>query len=104
MVQRTNECYFLDHVSKCISAELREISLKIHDHPELQCKEHHAHAVLTKYLEGWKVWRVTRSVYGIETAFVAYYAAGSGGPVVSFNAEYDALKGRAAITSSPWLR
>ncbi|KAF2172009.1 hypothetical protein M409DRAFT_18240 [Zasmidium cellare ATCC 36951] len=72
--------------------ELRRVSLEIHDHPELQYKEFHAHEVLTKYLSGKAGWKVTPSAYGIETAFVAVFNSGRKGPV-SFNAEYDALKG-----------
>ncbi|KAI5370007.1 Putative peptidase M20, xaa-Arg dipeptidase, bacterial exopeptidase dimerization [Septoria linicola] len=37
-------------------------------------------------------WHVTRSAYQIDTAFVAVFDSGRPGPVVSFNAEYDALK------------
>lgn len=76
-----------------LSSGLRKVSLEIHDHPELGYKEFHAHEVLTKYLNQQKGWKVTPSAYGIETAFVAVYDSGKTGPVVSFNAEYDALKG-----------
>ncbi|KAI7380534.1 hypothetical protein KC336_g18972, partial [Hortaea werneckii] len=70
------------------SDELRTISLTIHDDPELQYKEHHAHAVLTKYLNQKPGWVVTPSCYGIDTAFMAVYDSGKTGPTVSFNAEY----------------
>ncbi|TKA80632.1 hypothetical protein B0A55_01862 [Friedmanniomyces simplex] len=76
-----------------LSADLRTISLEIHDHPELQYKEYHAHKVLTEYLAQQPGWIVTPSAYGIGTAFVAVYEDGRQGPVVSFNAEYDALAG-----------
>ncbi|RMY84860.1 hypothetical protein D0862_11319 [Hortaea werneckii] len=76
-----------------VSEELRTISLKIHDDPELQYKEHHAHSVLTNYMSQKPGWVVTPSCYDIETAFVAVYDSGKNGPTVSFNAEYDALKG-----------
>lgn len=76
-----------------IKPDLRRVSIEIHDNPELQYKEFHAHEVLTKYLEMQKGWKVTPSAYEIETAFVAVYDSGKEGPVVSFNAEYDALKG-----------
>ncbi|KAM7183182.1 peptidase M20 [Naviculisporaceae sp. PSN 640] len=36
-------------------------------------------------------WKVTRSAYGIKTAWTAVYDSGRPGPVVSFNAEMDAL-------------
>jgi hypothetical protein len=48
---------------------------------------------LTTFLRAQKQWQVTPSAYGIETAFVAVFDSGRAGPVVSFNAEYDALKG-----------
>lgn len=71
-----------------LSPDLRHISLSIHDHPELQFKEFHAHEVLTSYLSEQAGWTVTPSAYGIETAFVAVYDTGREGAVVSFNAEY----------------
>lgn len=82
------------------SPALRNISLQIHDDPELGFREHHAHKLLTDFLELNK-WTVTRSAYGMETAFVAVLEGGKTGegrmngkgPVVSFNVEYDALPG-----------
>jgi hypothetical protein len=85
----TKDC--LDTISSTIedlSGDLRRISLEIHDNPELQYKEYHAHKLLTEYLQKQDGWQVTPSAYGIETAFVATYDSGEGGPVVSFNAEY----------------
>ncbi|KAK1086890.1 hypothetical protein LTR48_003106 [Friedmanniomyces endolithicus] len=76
-----------------LSADLRTISLEIHDIPELQYKEFHAHKVLTEYLARKLGWTVTPSAYGIATAFVAVFDSGRKGAVVSFNAEYDALAG-----------
>lgn len=81
---------YLDTIDKHIeslSDDLRKISISIHDNPELQYKEFHAHKVLTEYLKKQE-WKVTPSAYGIETAFVAVYDTGRKGPVVSFNAEY----------------
>lgn len=66
---------FLHHISAyvdALSAELRDVSLEIHDHPELQYKEFHAHDTLTRYMERRTGWRVVRSAYGIDTAFVSY--------------------------------
>ncbi|OQN97520.1 hypothetical protein B0A48_16673 [Cryoendolithus antarcticus] len=79
----------IDHISK----HMRRISLDIHDHPETSYKEVHAHAALTTYLSGVPGWDVECSAYGIDTAFVAVFNSGKAGPVVSFNAEYDALQG-----------
>lgn len=74
-----------------LSSGLRKLSLDVHDHPELQYKEYHAHKVITKYLKDQSGWTVTPSAYGIETAFVAVYDSGKEGAVVSFNVEYGTL-------------
>ncbi|CZR66428.1 related to amidohydrolase [Phialocephala subalpina] len=87
---------YLDFVStyiESISETLRPISLKIHDNPELNFKEFIAHETLTKFMKTRKGWAVTPSAYGIETAFIAVYDSGKNGPVISYNAEYDALTG-----------
>lgn len=59
----------------------------LHDNPELGFQEHKAHDALTSFVEARKGWRVTRSAYGMETAWEAVYDGGLPGPVVSFNAE-----------------
>ncbi|KAK4554800.1 hypothetical protein LTR86_007948 [Recurvomyces mirabilis] len=87
---------YLDGICSTIdslSDDLRTISLSIHDLPELQYKEYHAHHVLTEYVKQLEGWQVTPSAYDIDTAFVAVYDSGRTGATVSFNAEYDALKG-----------
>lgn len=74
MIEKLEEGRFLEDISANVDTlhrELREVSLEIHDHPELQYKEFHAHEVLTAYLEAKPGWTVTRSAYGIETAFVS---------------------------------
>ena len=65
-----------------VSDELRTISLKIHDDPELQYKEHHAHSVLTNYMSQTPGWAVTPSCYGIvgyarETRIAVFDFAGA---------------------------
>lgn len=92
--------HYLNYIStriESLSQDLREISLSIHDNPELQYKEFHAHKVLTEYLSRQTGWEVTSSAYGIETAFVAVYDTGRKNVVVSFNAEY----GKLTLKSSP---
>jgi amidohydrolase len=69
---------------------LIEASHDIHAHPELAFEEHHAHDLLTSLLERDGV-DVTRSAYGLDTAFDA--RAGSEGPTIVVCAEYDALPG-----------
>ncbi|KAL2061118.1 hypothetical protein VTL71DRAFT_7391 [Oculimacula yallundae] len=93
----TNDCSkYLDFVSAYIdslSETLRPINLKIHDNPELCYEEFLAHETLTNFMKSRKGWKVTPSAYGIPTAFMAEFDGGEEGPVISFNAEYDALKG-----------
>ncbi|KAG1164916.1 hypothetical protein G6F36_013627 [Rhizopus arrhizus] len=75
-----------------LDKELREISLKIHDDPELGDQEHHAYALLTNYLEknGFKI---TYKAAGLETAFMAEFSNSHSGRRVGFCCEYDALPG-----------
>ncbi|MCL6648540.1 MAG: M20 family metallopeptidase [Chloroflexi bacterium] len=70
------------------AADLRTLSLSIHDHPELNFEEHHAHAVLTEFLAS-AGFQVERQAYGLATAFVARW--GEGSPCVAVLCEYDAL-------------
>jgi len=72
-------------------AELVEVALDIHAHPELNYQEQHAAQLLSGTLEkhGFKV---ERGVGGVETAFTATLPGGAGdGPTVAVLAEYDAL-------------
>ncbi|CAG8557867.1 24957_t:CDS:2 [Dentiscutata erythropus] len=74
-----------------ISEELHDISIKIHENPELAYEEREAHNLLVKYLQE-KGFKVTPHAFGLETAFVAEFQSKAGkGRVVSFNSEYDAL-------------
>jgi amidohydrolase len=70
------------------SQQLSELSLKIHDNPELGFRETKAVAWLTGYLEG-NGFRLERGICELATAFRASY--GEGRPVVAILAEYDAL-------------
>ncbi|KAF2830047.1 putative amidohydrolase [Ophiobolus disseminans] len=63
----------------------------IHDNPELAFKEYKAHEALARFMGSQNDWKVTTSAYGIETAWIASFDSGGPGPVVSFNAEFDAL-------------
>ncbi|CAG8710372.1 1680_t:CDS:2, partial [Racocetra persica] len=74
-----------------ISEELHDISIKIHENPELAYEEKYAHKLLVNYLQE-KGFKVTPNAFGLETAFVAEFQSKAGkGRVVSFNSEYDAL-------------
>ena len=82
---------YLDSICSAIdriSEDVRAISLSIHDLPELQYKEYHAHHILTEYIRQRDGWQVMPSAYDIDTAFVAVYDSGREGATVSFNAEY----------------
>lgn len=73
-----------------LSDPLRNLSLTIHDNPEVRNKEFIAHEALTKFMseQESQKWEVTPSAYGIGTAFVAVFDSGKEGPTVTFNAEY----------------
>ncbi|KAI5994146.1 hypothetical protein EDD15DRAFT_2509753 [Pisolithus albus] len=74
-----------------LSPTLRELSQDIHAHPELKFKERYAHDVYTSFVErqGFVVQRHNL----LETAWVATYTHGQGGPVLGVNSEMDALPG-----------
>lgn len=69
---------------------LIELSLAIHDAPELAFQERQAAARLTQFLEG-AGFQVTHGYCGIETAYRADAKGRSRGPRVAILAEYDAL-------------
>jgi amidohydrolase len=68
--------------------QLIQLSLDIHDNPELGFKEERASNWLTSYLEDSGL-RVERGIAGLATAFRATY--GEGSPRIALLAEYDAL-------------
>jgi amidohydrolase len=68
--------------------QLIQLSLNIHDNPELGFEEEKASAWLTGYLEG-SGFHVERGIVGLATAFRATY--GRGRPRIALLAEYDAL-------------
>ncbi|KAG2201834.1 hypothetical protein INT47_004391 [Mucor saturninus] len=81
----------INHTIKSLDQELREISIKIHNDPELGNKEYHAYGLLTTYLES-KGFEMTYEAAGLDTAFMASFSNGSGRRV-GFVCEYDALPG-----------
>ncbi|KAJ0413378.1 hypothetical protein BJY00DRAFT_322054 [Aspergillus carlsbadensis] len=70
--------------------DLWEINQKIHGNPELAYEEYKAHDNIISLLRGLG-FSVQPHAHGLATSFVAEY--GSGGRLVAFNAEYDALPG-----------
>ncbi|OAL33679.1 hypothetical protein AYO20_07017 [Fonsecaea nubica] len=69
---------------------LADICKKIHDDPELNYREFHAHDNICDLMEKLG-YHVKRHTYGLETSFEV--EAGHGGQLIVFNAEYDALPG-----------
>jgi len=68
--------------------ELIQLSLKIHDNPELSFQERRASSWLIEFLRD-NGFRVRRNFVGLPTAFEATY--GRGTPRIALLAEYDAL-------------
>lgn len=78
-----------------LSPKFRNLSLLIHDNPELNYKEHKAYALLVKFFKELEGWQVEERACGIDTAFIAEFdnrkikeKDSPVGEVVSFNAEY----------------
>ncbi|KFZ25238.1 hypothetical protein V502_00289 [Pseudogymnoascus sp. VKM F-4520 (FW-2644)] len=87
----TQDESIIDFIKQAIEekdAVLHEINRKIHENPELGYEEFKAHDNVASLLESLD-YKVTRHAYGIQTALMAEF--GSGGRVIAFNAEYDAL-------------
>ncbi|TLD31138.1 hypothetical protein PspLS_02189 [Pyricularia sp. CBS 133598] len=83
----------IEEALKPLTENLWSLNKYIHDHPELGYEEHKTHDALTGFMQQQKGWQVTRSAFGIETAWTAVYNSENPGPVVAFNAEMDALPG-----------
>jgi aminobenzoyl-glutamate utilization protein B len=80
-------------IAKEITARQKEfwnISDAIWHHAELGLEEYKSSALLADTLES-AGFKVERGVAGMPTAFVATWENGTGGPVIGFLAEYDAL-------------
>ncbi|XP_022092531.1 peptidase M20 domain-containing protein 2-like isoform X2 [Acanthaster planci] len=71
------------------ASNLNALSQEIWSHPELNFNEHHAHEVLTDFLEkeGFNVERH----FVLETAFRATFGSDNAGPNICVICEYDAL-------------
>ncbi|KAG6380178.1 hypothetical protein JVT61DRAFT_8267 [Boletus reticuloceps] len=90
-VYRPDILAVIEQTIDSLRPQLRELSDKIHAHPELMFQEHYAHDVYTEFLEG-QGW-VVQKHYLLETAWVATYTHGQGGRVLGVNSEMDALPG-----------
>ncbi|KAL2816045.1 hypothetical protein BDW59DRAFT_177451 [Aspergillus cavernicola] len=80
----------IDLTLESANASLRELNNNIWSNPETAYEEHFAHDTICTFLSA-KGFTVTRHAYGLATSFEA--RSGSGGRVINFNAEYDALPG-----------
>lgn len=69
------------------------ISRKVWETPELSLQEQKSHQLHINELESAGFRIVSRGTSGVPTAFVAEWSRGSGGPVIGFLTEYDALPG-----------
>lgn len=70
---------------------LRELSRRLHDHPELRFEEHRAAAWLSETLAGHG-FEVERGSGGLDTSFRAELRGCAPGPTVALLCEYDALE------------
>lgn len=87
-----------DRAIDAIYDDLWAVSQDLHQHPEVAYQEHRAVKTICDFLEQQSI-KVKRGSYGIETSFEAEY--GSGGRLVIFCAEYDALLIKHASDTHP---
>ncbi|KAF9548687.1 hypothetical protein EC957_005926 [Mortierella hygrophila] len=81
----------IDEVIEAASQELRSLSLKIHENPELGLKEFKAYTWLTEYLSS-KGFTIEKSgAPELKTAFIAQFGDSSSKLVIGLCSEYDAL-------------
>ncbi|BDD60023.1 hypothetical protein MAP00_005190 [Monascus purpureus] len=80
----------VDAIVERLSQKLRDLNRTIWENPEIGKHEFNAHNTICSFMEELG-YTVTRSAYGIPTAFEVL--SGSGGRLVNFNAEYDSLPG-----------
>ncbi|KAL4862799.1 hypothetical protein BDV12DRAFT_190149 [Aspergillus spectabilis] len=78
----------IDLALESANASLRQLNNQIWSNPETAYQEHKAHDAICNFLEE-KGFSVTRHAFGLDTSFEA--TSGSGGRIINFNAEYDAL-------------
>ncbi|KAG0050692.1 hypothetical protein BGZ83_004522 [Gryganskiella cystojenkinii] len=88
--QRYKECIY--NAIDAASDELRSLSLKIHDNPEIGLTEFQAHAWLTEYLTQ-RGFLVQQGASGLKTAFVAQAGNVDATTTIGICSEYDALPG-----------
>ncbi len=82
----------VDGIVEGLRPELRELTLAIHNNPELGLEEFEACALQTQLL-GKYGFVVEAKYCGMDTAYKASYKSGKPGPKIAMLAEYDALPG-----------
>ncbi len=77
-----------------LDGELRQLSLDMHDHPEIMWEEHKTHDLFVKYFSQKKGWKVTPHAFDQETAWQAVFShkADKNSRVIGFQSELDALQ------------
>ncbi|PLB46436.1 hypothetical protein P170DRAFT_448327 [Aspergillus steynii IBT 23096] len=78
----------VDAALDTLQSSLRGLNHQIWSNPELGYQEYKAHDTICDFLEK-QGFDVTRHAYGLDTSFEV--TSGSGGRLINFNAEYDAL-------------
>ena len=74
-----------------LSAELRQVSIQMHDNPEIGWKEFKTAELLSGYMEKQEGWRVTRKAYGTETGWEAVFQHGQGGRTIGVSCVHSEL-------------
>lgn len=90
----------IHQAAEAIGVAFWPVNKRIHDNPELAFHEFIAHKALTAFMESQPGWKVRRSVYGMETAWIAEFDSGHPGAAVSFNVEYGRLQHHATTELS----
>lgn len=80
----------IDKIVKALEPELKELSHKIHDNPELGLEEHKACAWQVELIKKHG-FEVEENYCGMPTAYRAVYKGKKPGPKIAFMSEYDAL-------------
>lgn len=83
----------MERIAKTVEAfkpELKELTLKIHDNPELGNQEFKAYEWQLEILKKYG-FEITEKFCDIPTAYKAVYKSGKPGPKIAMLAEYDAL-------------
>ncbi|KAJ3976449.1 hypothetical protein EV361DRAFT_838284 [Lentinula raphanica] len=81
----------VNNVLDRLDPELNQLSLDIHDHPEIAFQEKYARDTLTAFMHRHG-FDITSGYLGLETAWKAEFSYGNGGKVIGINSEMDALK------------